>query len=282
MRSVSSAFWARLQEPSVEMVELIDLVTPNGDFHWTTANVELTATWSGASTRYAPFPGRITGFSGEDTEMRVPTAQFAVVNSGSVLAGLLASDDISAAEVVLSRTFAATPGLGRLEVFRARVGQLSWNRDQITGQARGTVDKTTVRWPPYSYHDKCSWRFGGTGCGINASSYTITLSPAQVTVGSSSRSALWLTTASYAADYFAFGKLTCMSGANSGSARTVRVHTGNSLLLSHPLPFAPAAGDVWALYPGCRKRLIDDCASKYNNSGRFLGFPWIPLQEDGY
>jgi hypothetical protein len=37
-----------------------------------------------------------------------------------------------------------------------------------------------------------------------------------------------------------------------------------------------------AIYPGCRKRLTEDCKSTYNNAENFMGFPWIPIQEQAF
>jgi hypothetical protein len=36
------------------------------------------------------------------------------------------------------------------------------------------------------------------------------------------------------------------------------------------------SGLTLSIHPGCKKRLLEDCKSLYNNDKNFLGFPWIP------
>jgi hypothetical protein len=68
-------------------------------------------------------------------------------------------------------------------------------------------------------------------------------------------------------------------GPNSGYTRAIRSHSGDLLGLSHNLPVNSMAGMQIAIYPGCRKALIADCNSLYNNSRNFLGWPWIPRKD---
>ncbi len=54
----SSGFWERLQQDGVSMAVAIDLLTPGGDFFWTTQNDDVRFNnSSGALTTYTPFPG---------------------------------------------------------------------------------------------------------------------------------------------------------------------------------------------------------------------------------
>lgn len=72
------------------------------------------------------------------------------------------------------------------------------------------------------------------------------------------------------------GKLLFSSGANAGVAATVKlVAPGVSLTLAYPLPFAPAAGDAFAVYYGC-DHTQGTCQSRFNNIANFRGFPFVP------
>jgi len=35
-------------------------------------------------------------------------------------------------------------------------------------------------------------------------------------------------------------------------------------------------GDVFTIYPGCQKRLQQDCITKFSNGINFGGFPYLP------
>jgi hypothetical protein len=68
---------------------------------------------------------------------------------------------------------------------------------------------------------------------------------------------------------------------NSGQVRTVRAHSGDQIDLSHQ--FGGLVNSLSAdVYPGCRKRRVTDCESKYDNLANFNGHEWIPIQEDAF
>jgi uncharacterized phage protein (TIGR02218 family) len=283
---VSSAFWLRLQQDVVDIVELIDLTTTGVAFHWTSANDTLFAPFSGTNVPYDPFPGRTAEGIQESTDLAVGVVDFVIANTGSVFGAIMLSSDIDMAEIVVRRCFASSPGLGQMEVFRGRLGDYAYNRAEITGQARDQWDGLAANFPPYTYQDNCVWRFGGSGCGINTSSFTITFPSSAVQVSSSTKLNILLGSGYLAGSYsngrFDFGRLTWTVGQNSGQVRTIRGHSGDLLYMSHALPFSPASGDRASIYPGCRKRYEADCSSIYNNSSAFLGFKWIPIQEDAF
>ncbi len=118
------------------------------------------------------------------------------------------------------------------------------------------------------------------------SSITLTLATTSINVASSTTLNLRLNSgtisASYANGRFDFGRFTVTGGVNSGQVRTIRAHTGDLLMLSHALAINSLASISGTIFPGCRKRMIPDCVSLYNNVENFLGHPWIPIQEDAF
>lgn len=42
------------------------------------------------------------------------------------------------------------------------------------------------------------------------------------------------------------------------------------------MPYAIAAGDSYAVTPGCRRRFEEDCKAKFNNVINFRGEPHLP------
>lgn len=282
----NSAFFDRLQEDGVQMCEVIDLETKGPAFHWCTANQPLTQTLSGTPTTYFPFPGKTIGGVRESTELSISVIDFIMANTGQIFADLITTNDMDAAAIKVGRIFPDTPDLGRMEVYHGKLGDFTYDRNQVSGQARSQYGSGNTRWPYYNYQDACIWRFGGTGCGFDTSTVTLALDATSIDTGSSTTinflAASGTLTLSFSNGHWDFGRLTVTGGVNSGHVRTIRAHTGDLLFLSHPLPinsFAAMTVDIW---PGCRKRRVTDCVSKYNNAANFVGFEWIPIQEDAF
>lgn len=280
----NTAYYLRLQQDAVDLVEVVDLALPGGVMiHWTTCNQPITYTLSGAPTQYLPFPGAVPTGIEESSDLGVNVIDFVTVNTGEIKR-MLDSEDFALAGVKIGRVFASTPDLGRAEIYNGQMGDFSYNRNSVKGQARNAWKSLNVNWPYYTYREKCVWRFGSTGCGFNTSSITRAIN--SINVGSSTNINLLIAsgylTQSYSNGRFDFGRATITGGANSGHMRTVRVHTGDMLMLSHPLPNSDLTGLTLSIYPGCNKRLIEDCRSLYSNDKNFLGFPWIVIQENAF
>jgi uncharacterized phage protein (TIGR02218 family) len=277
MRSVNSAFWLALQRTDIVIAELVDLETIAETYRWTTSNVPLRV----GSTTYTPFPGAAGEGAEESTDLGIGTISFTMVNSSN-LRQQIAAYGLDNAPVTVSRVLVNSPGLGRLYVFRGRLGDLSYDRLVINGQARNIFNGVTGRFPNHTYQDTCVWRFGSSGCGVTVASYTVAGS-----LNVASSHPLILTVASgvlgaYSAGHFDRGRVTMLTGANSGQVRTIRAHSGDVLFLSHTLPFGVGSADTFSLYPGCRKRLDEDCVAKYDNGPNHLGFKWIPKAESAF
>lgn len=283
MRTTNSAFYTRMQSHGGTLVELIDLETTNIELHWTTANQPITYTLSGFETIYEPFPGMVPGGVEESVDLGVAVIDFVMANTGDILRKMLSSDEFSKARLVVGRVFADTPDMYRMPYYEGTIGDFSYDRKEIRGQARNQFKSMAIRWPYYNYQDKCVWRFGGTGCGFNTTSVTQLIGSVAVTSSSPLVVALNSgTLASFAAGRFDFGRLVVTGGVNSGQVRTIRTHTGDLLGLSHPLAINSFTGMSVSIFPGCRKRLKEDCHSTYNNAENFMGFPWIPIQEQAF
>jgi uncharacterized phage protein (TIGR02218 family) len=282
--SATSAFYTRMQADHAQVAYLIDLEVPNYSWHWTTSNHRITYSLSGAPTVYEPFPGQTISGIEDGSDLGVSVIDFVVANTGDIFRKLLASQDLDMAALKVGMVFVDTPDLGRREQYVGKLGEYSYDRLQLSGQARNLWHSADVNFPHYNYQDNCVWRFGSVGCGFNVAS--ITLAIGSVVVGSSTTWNLLLNSGTISASFdnsrFDFGRVTVTDGVNSGHIRTIRAHTGDLLALSHPLPISSFTNMKLSIYPGCRKREIADCHSLYNNSANFLGFPDIPIQEDAF
>lgn len=282
----NSAFFDRLQWDAIDLVELIDLELPGGGgaFHFTTANEQITYTLSGAATTYIPFAGGTPTGVQQDNNLGVSVIDFVMQNSISVISDMVENSDFGQAGMKIGRVFASTPDLGRMDIYTGQTGDFSHDRIQLKGQGRNLWKSLSVQWPYYLYQDACGWRFGGPGCGVNANSYNVSINT--IDVNSSSTIDLVFPTGtltnSFADGRFDFGRLAVVGGVNSGALRTIRSHVGDKLSLSYDLASADVTSIAFVIRPGCRKRIVEDCTSIYNNSKRALAFWTIPIQEQAF
>lgn len=283
MRVVNSAFYERLQSNG-QLVELIDLFTRNRSFHWTSANGPITATMSGSAVNYTPFPGGTPSGIEESSDLGVSVIDFVMANTTGLLGEITRGGEFAMSPLVISRVFADTPDLGRMYIFNGQVGDYTRDRQTIVGQSRNLLQGLASRFPLHTYQDTCVWRFGSDGCGFDTSSVTFNLTSLNVASSTTLvlRAMSGAIVQSYSAGALDWGRVTITGGVNSGSVRTIRAQTGDLIGLSHPLPINSFANITLSIYRGCRKRLIEDCRSTFNNDENFLGFPWIPIQENAF
>lgn len=76
---------------------------------------------------------------------------------------------------------------------------------------------------------------------------------------------------------YAGGELRVISGLCAGSRRSVSQFKGGVLTLSYPLPFVPAEGDQFQLWPGCDGTYA--CCAKFGNTAHFSGARHVPAPE---
>lgn len=285
-RTISSAFFDKMQGDGLDMALVIDLETEGPHFHWTSANNQFTYTLSSVPTVYYPFPGQTLNGLTTRNDLSISVIDFMVANTGGIVPELLETTDLDYATLKIGRVFTDTPDLGRMEIFQGNLGDYSYNRQAISGSVRNNWGSRNDRFPYYNYQDNCIWRFGSAGCGIDTSSYTLAFSVGNVNASSTNLIDITLVSTtlvqSYSNGRFDFGRLTVTGGPNSGHIRTIRSHTGDLLRLSHALPINDLSTFDFSIFPGCRKRFLNDCVSIYNNAANFVGFPWIPIQEDAF
>lgn len=103
----------------------------------------------------------------------------------------------------------------------------------------------------------------------------------------SSRKVFTASGISIASDYFGEGYLTWTTGDNDGDVHRVSADDGIGGLTLHKSAFEDIqVGDTFAVVAGCRKRLLEDCVTKWDNETnsrthtlRFGGFPYL-AEED--
>ena len=278
-RGVNSLFFTALQQDDVQICELVELDSKTKSWRWANSNQDVPSSLQ----IYTPIPGLIGSGIEESSDMGIATIDFLLSNSG--FNELIKGGNMDLANIVIRRVMTNSPDLGSMEIYRGKLSDFTYDRNQITGQARNVWNGINVQWPYYTLMDQCVWRFGGVGCAFDTSSITVqsgtilssTSENLQINVGGAG-----FVSSGYVNGHFEKGRITFHSGVNSGEVRTVRAQSGDSVDLSHALPFASSSGDSYTIFRGCRKRLVEDCTSEFNNSSNFLGFPWIPRQENAF
>lgn len=65
-----------------------------------------------------------------------------------------------------------------------------------------------------------------------------------------------------------------------GRGMEIKAYAPGLLVLASPMPYPLAVGDAYSLTPGCGKRAIEDCYSRYNNVINFRGRPYGPGMDE--
>lgn len=83
-----------------------------------------------------------------------------------------------------------------------------------------------------------------------------------------------------ASGYYAGGLVTWQASAtNSTYSMEVKTYASGRIELREAMPYAIMTGDVFQIYPGCLKRLSEDCADKFDNTVNFRGEPFVPGED---
>lgn len=152
------------------------------------------------------------------------------------------------------------------------VGDVSLQRGVIHAELRGL--QQYLQQPIGSVSSRtCRARVGDAMCTVNIPGLTVTGSVSAVT----SNQVFVFGASGAVADYFAEGLLTFTSGLNVGLSQKVKVFAADkTITLSLPMVQAVVVGDTFTVYPGCRKRLAEDCVGKFNNVLNFQGESHLP------
>ncbi len=152
------------------------------------------------------------------------------------------------------------------------VGDVSLQRGVIHAELRGL--QQYLQQPIGSVSSRtCRARVGDAMCTVNIPSLTVTGSVSAV----ANNQVFVFGASGSVTDYFAEGLLTFTSGLNVGLSQKVKVFAADkTITLSLPMVQAIGIGDTFTVYPGCRKRLAEDCVGKFNNVLNFQGEPHLP------
>lgn len=130
------------------------------------------------------------------------------------------------------------------------------------------------------YLPSCDADLGDARCGVDLEALRVA---GTVSATSSNRN-FTDSMLAQAADYFTYGVVTWVTGANAGRSMEVKDHAaGGVFTLQLGMARTIAIGDTFTVVPGCNKLLRTaeatfggDCKVKFSNAANFRGFDLVP------
>lgn len=154
------------------------------------------------------------------------------------------------------------------------IGAVSLKAGRVVAEFRGL--QQYLQQPIGSVSTKtCRARLGDAMCTVALGPFTHSGTVTSVT----SRLIFKASALAQASDYFGEGEVKWLTGANAGLFAKVRAHTNSTgalLTLMIEMPADIQVGDTFTGIAGCRKRLDEDCITKFSNVLNFQGEPHRP------
>lgn len=176
------------------------------------------------------------------------------------------------AAFVIVRYNTASPSDGVETLMAGTLGEIHYRRNSLTVELRGL--QQFLQQPIGSVSSKtCRARLGDSMCTKALGPLTFAATVTSVT----SNQIFTATALTQAADYFGEGILTWTSGPSINLSQKVKTHdTGGVLTLSMAMFQTVAIGHTFNVIAGCRKRMAEDCITKFSNVLNFQGEPHLP------
>lgn len=152
------------------------------------------------------------------------------------------------------------------------IGEVQMMQGQVRAEVRGL--QQYLQQPVGIVSSKtCRARLGDSACTVDLTSLT----HSGTVTGVTSRQLFTASGLTQSADYFGDGLVEWLTGDNAGLSQKVKTHaTGGVFTLALPLPSTITIGDTFTAIAGCRKRLTEDCKTKFSNVLNFQGEPHRP------
>ena len=250
-------------------------------FGWTSADINATI----GPVTYRAAPGldvaswtSSAGFAVDNTEITI-LPDDTILTRADILAGRLNN-----AAFYLFRYNWASPGDGVETIGSGFLGEVHPKGGAYVAELRDL--KQYLQQPVGAASTKtCRARFADfpapvsdtVRCRLVAATYTVTGTITSV----NSKQVFRDSARAEAADHFGEGILTWTGGLNSGLSQKVKTYLANgTFTLSLPMIFNVQVGDTYSVIAGCRKRLDEDCATKFGNELNFQGEPHRPTVDD--
>jgi len=180
--------------------------------------------------------------------------------------GLLDGAEVQREKVFFSNW---TSPIGSVILFKGRVSKIdSIGRTSAQITVSSDLVLLDIDMPRNVYQADCQHVLYDAQCGLAAGTFS---TAGAVGAGSTQNAVVW---SAATADYQQ-GTIAFTSGANTGADVTIKAVSNGTLILSYPLPYAPASGDTFVASYGC-DHTMNTCKARFNNLNQFRGFPFVP------
>jgi uncharacterized phage protein (TIGR02218 family) len=196
------------------------------------------------------------------------------VNYGDTSAALIRAGYYDYAEVWTFRINWADPSQGIVRMAYGRLGEISMLKGQARADVRGLAQILSTQIGRI-YTPECDASLGDARCKVNIAPYTHAGTVGTVT--SNRQFTITGAAAGKAGDYYNYGRIAWLTGANAGLAMQIEDYNGTNdvVTLVEPMPAAVAPGDTASLVAGCDRRK-ESCVARFANIVNFRGFDRIP------
>lgn len=208
------------------------------------------------------------------------------LGGSSTLTRLAREGFFDGCSVVIERVFMPTWGdysLGVLLWFAGTVSKVGVSSNTVKLTTKEATEKLNLPMPRHTYQPSCGHTLFDAGCGVVRASFM------QVKTAAGGTTTSFTAPDAQASGYYTGGAVTFTNGRNQGVTRVVTAHTQTAgtgtFTLGLPLLFAVSGADTCEATPGCDKAFVrpngtsGDCVSRFANSLRFRGFPYVPKPE---
>ncbi len=160
---------------------------------------------------------------------------------------------------------------GVIKQHRGKLGEVKMGRVTFVSELRG-LSQQMQQTIGDLYTPTCRANLGDAKCGVNLAAITVNGTVSTVT----DKRVFTDATRLESAGYFDGGLLSWTSGLNTGLGMEVKSFLGGVFTLYLPMYYQILPTDTFTVYPGCKKRFVEDCTAKFNNAVNFRGEPHVP------
>lgn len=269
MKSISAALNTHLNQEVTTLATCWKATLENGTiygFTSHTSNLVISGITYQAATGYTPTAIASNSDLAVDNLDVIGFLDSAQITDADIQAGLW---DFAAVEIFQVNYLDLT--MDRLRLRSGRIGEIDTSRQQFIAELRGIAQQLQQNLGQV-YSAPCRADLGDARCGVNLAAITVTGS---VTTATSSQ--VFSDSSRAEADgYFDNGLMTFTSGGNIGLSMEIKTFIADVFIMQLPFPYAITLTDTYSAYPGCKKRFVEDCQTKYNNFENFRGEPHVP------
>jgi uncharacterized phage protein (TIGR02218 family) len=177
----------------------------------------------------------------------------------------------------LERAFMPTYGdtsPGTVVLFAGRISDIDCSRTGIELKCRSHLELLNVQMPRRLWQSSCTHNFGDAMCQFDRAALQQTFAAQP----SSTQTQIATSVIPNPANLYIQGTVVGVTGANSGTSRTVANMGAGWVYVKLAFLSPVLAGDQFQLLPGC-DRMFATCQNVFNNAIHFGGFPYIPTPE---